>query len=160
LLSPSSGLTNVSEVLAASIIRAVILIMDAGRTPETLVNFYQTTRRYNPEDSHLRTHRRENLKSYFMLYQVTCLDVSEVNTSVIELALLITNYIEFLMLVVWVVTPCGLVDRRRYQCFGGTYCPIFRAEDGGSIFLRNVGIYLQVHTVLQPRRPTSTSLPP
>jgi hypothetical protein len=32
--------------------------------PETLVNFYQTTRLYNPEDSHLRTHRRENLKSY------------------------------------------------------------------------------------------------
>jgi hypothetical protein len=29
-----------------------------------LVNFYQTTRRYNPEDSHLRTNRRENLKSY------------------------------------------------------------------------------------------------
>jgi hypothetical protein len=28
-----------------------------------MVNFYQTTRRYNPEDSHLRTHRRENLKS-------------------------------------------------------------------------------------------------
>jgi hypothetical protein len=32
----------------------------------TLVNFYQTTWRYNPEDSHLCTHRRENLKSYFM----------------------------------------------------------------------------------------------
>jgi hypothetical protein len=31
---------------------------------ETLVNFYQTTRRYNPEGSHLLTHRRENLKSY------------------------------------------------------------------------------------------------
>jgi hypothetical protein len=31
---------------------------------ETLVNFYQTTRRYNPKYSHLRTHRRENLKSY------------------------------------------------------------------------------------------------
>jgi hypothetical protein len=29
-----------------------------------MINFYQTTRRYNPEDSHLRTHRRENLKSY------------------------------------------------------------------------------------------------
>jgi hypothetical protein len=28
-----------------------------------LVNFYQTTRRYNPEDSHLHT-RRENLKSF------------------------------------------------------------------------------------------------
>jgi hypothetical protein len=28
-------------------------------------NFYQTTRRYNPEDSHLRTLRRENLKFFF-----------------------------------------------------------------------------------------------
>jgi hypothetical protein len=28
------------------------------------VNFYQTTRCYNPEDSNLHTHRRENLKSY------------------------------------------------------------------------------------------------
>jgi hypothetical protein len=40
------------------------LMMEAGRTSETLVNFYQTTRRYNPGHSHLRTHRRENLKSY------------------------------------------------------------------------------------------------
>jgi hypothetical protein len=40
------------------------LMMEAARTYETLVNFYRTTRRYNPEDIHLRTHRRENLKSY------------------------------------------------------------------------------------------------
>jgi hypothetical protein len=39
-------------------------MMEAARTSETLVNFYQIIRRYNPEDSHLRTHRRENLKSY------------------------------------------------------------------------------------------------
>jgi hypothetical protein len=32
--------------------------------PCSLVNFYQTTRCYNPEDSNLHTHRRENLKSY------------------------------------------------------------------------------------------------
>jgi hypothetical protein len=32
---------------------------------ETFVNFYQTTRRYNPQESHLRTHRHENLKSYW-----------------------------------------------------------------------------------------------
>jgi hypothetical protein len=32
------------------------LMMEAARTSETLVNFYQTTRRYNPEDSHLRTY--------------------------------------------------------------------------------------------------------
>jgi hypothetical protein len=35
----------------------------------------------------------------------------------------------------------------------------FSFEDGGCMFLRNVGIYLQVHTALQPRRPTSTYLP-
>jgi hypothetical protein len=28
-------------------------MMEATRISETLVNFYQTTRRYNPEDSHL-----------------------------------------------------------------------------------------------------------
>jgi hypothetical protein len=54
------------------------------------------------------------------------------------------------MLVLWVITPCGLVGR--YQRFGATY-----REDGGSIFLWNVGIYLQVHTALQPRRTTSPS---
>jgi hypothetical protein len=40
--------------------------INAARTSETLVNFYQTTRCYNPEDSNLHTHRRENLKSYFI----------------------------------------------------------------------------------------------
>jgi hypothetical protein len=40
--------------MAASIIRAIIaLMMEAARTSETLVNFYQTTWCYNPEDSHL-----------------------------------------------------------------------------------------------------------
>jgi hypothetical protein len=34
---------------------------------------------------------------------------------------------------------------------------IFSPEDEDSKFVRNVGIYLQVHTALQPRRPTSRS---
>jgi hypothetical protein len=33
-------------------------------------------------------------------------------------------------------------------------------EDGGSVFLWNAGIYLQVHTALQPRRTTMTCTPP
>jgi hypothetical protein len=31
------------------------LMMEAARTSEMLINFYQTTRRYNPEDSHLHS---------------------------------------------------------------------------------------------------------
>jgi hypothetical protein len=37
------------------------LKMEAVSTSEMSVNFYQTTR-HNPEDSHLHTHRRENLE--------------------------------------------------------------------------------------------------
>jgi hypothetical protein len=43
-------------------LRVIALMMDAASTSETLVNFHQTSRRYNPEDSHLRTRRRENLE--------------------------------------------------------------------------------------------------
>jgi hypothetical protein len=49
------------------------------------------------------------------------------------------------------VISCGLVGR--YRCFGGA-CP----EDGGSMFLQNVGIYIFVHMALQPGRPTSTKV--
>jgi hypothetical protein len=42
--------------------------------------------------------------------------------------------------VFWVIMPCG--SQSRYQ-------------DESSMFLKNVGIYLQAHTVLQPRKPTS-----
>jgi hypothetical protein len=44
-------------VFATSIIRAKIF-------HEKSVNFSQTTLRYNPEDSHIHTRRRENLKSH------------------------------------------------------------------------------------------------
>jgi hypothetical protein len=42
----------------------IALMMEAAGSSDALVNFNQTTRHYNPEDSHLHTHRRENLKSY------------------------------------------------------------------------------------------------
>jgi hypothetical protein len=40
------------------------LMMEAAKASVTPLNFYQTTRRYNPEDSHLLSRRRENLKSH------------------------------------------------------------------------------------------------
>jgi hypothetical protein len=41
-------------------------MMEQASTPETLVN-YQTTRRDNPEDSHLHIRRCENLKYDFII---------------------------------------------------------------------------------------------
>jgi hypothetical protein len=47
----------------------------------------------------------------------------------------------------WAVTPCGLADRN----FRETYLSIFSSpEDGDSMFIRNVGIHLEVHMALQP----------
>jgi hypothetical protein len=58
LCSSSVGLevlTAVSTNMAVFWVVApcIALMMEAARTSETLINFYQTTRRYNPEDSHL-----------------------------------------------------------------------------------------------------------
>jgi hypothetical protein len=58
LLPPSSG--RWAPITEAA---RCVLMMEAVRTYETSVNWYRSTRRYNPEGSHLRTHRRENLKS-------------------------------------------------------------------------------------------------
>jgi uncharacterized membrane protein YgcG len=67
--------------------------MEAARTSETLVNFYQTTRRYNPEDSHLHTHRRENLKSYLPF--ATSVNIITINMSwpLLELSLFAPKYL-------------------------------------------------------------------
>jgi hypothetical protein len=39
------------------------MMTEAVQTPETSVNSHQSTWRYNPEDSHLHSHCRENLKA-------------------------------------------------------------------------------------------------
>jgi hypothetical protein len=46
------------------LISLIALMMEAASISETSVNFYQTTRCNNPEDSNLHTRRRENLKSH------------------------------------------------------------------------------------------------
>jgi hypothetical protein len=50
-------------------------MVEAIRNSEALVILHQSTQRYNPEDIHLRTHRRENLKSYLsiaLLMETVC----------------------------------------------------------------------------------------
>jgi hypothetical protein len=52
--------------------------------------------------------------------------------------------------VFWVATSCRLAGSEEYTA--STFSP----DDGGSMFIRTVGIYLQVHmTSQQHRRPTS-----
>jgi hypothetical protein len=52
----------------ASKMAIIALMMEAVQTSETLVNLFQSTRRYNPEDSHHHCHRREDLKSSVALF--------------------------------------------------------------------------------------------
>jgi hypothetical protein len=53
VVAPCS-LEEVYQRFSGRIAVAIALTMEAARTSETLINFYQTIRRYNPEDSHLR----------------------------------------------------------------------------------------------------------
>jgi hypothetical protein len=41
-------------VAPCTLLEVIALMMEVASTSETSVNFYQTTRRYNPEDSHIR----------------------------------------------------------------------------------------------------------
>jgi hypothetical protein len=41
----------------------IAVFMEAASISETSANFYQTTRRNNPEESFLHIHPRENLKA-------------------------------------------------------------------------------------------------
>jgi hypothetical protein len=47
---------------------AIALMTEAARTSETLVNFYQTARRYNPEGSHLPAESTSNPYTPFKSY--------------------------------------------------------------------------------------------
>jgi hypothetical protein len=44
--------------------RLIALMIEEATISGTVVNIYQTTRRNNPEDSHLHIRRRESLKSH------------------------------------------------------------------------------------------------
>jgi hypothetical protein len=69
-------------------------MMETVSSCETPVNIYQTTRRNNPEDSHLHSRRRDNLKShlrYRMLLLLLGPIIKIVNTIII---IIIVYFIE------------------------------------------------------------------
>jgi hypothetical protein len=45
-------------------------MMEAARTSETLVNFYQTTRHYNPEDSHPHVNKRSHSEKEILFLSI------------------------------------------------------------------------------------------
>jgi hypothetical protein len=86
------------------------MMMEAVSTSETSVNFYQTTRRNIPEDSHLHNRRRKNLKSKINSERKTCKILGSHGGEDFDVGLVGCN-------AVW---TCGLVGR--FQHFGETCC--------------------------------------
>jgi hypothetical protein len=86
----------------------IALMIEAARTSETL-NFYQTTRRYNPEDSHLRG----------VTKFITPVDYIQ------QVGFEVLTAVSTKMAVFWVVAPCSLVEV--YQRFRGPCCLHYQA---------------------------------
>jgi hypothetical protein len=101
-------------------------MMETASTSETLVNFYHTTRRYKPEDSHLYFFINVN-KLREIVKNLRLLSSSETYLITVGATRL------FSIVVFWILTRCGLVcgDKR----FRGIYRLHLQGKD---TFLRNV----------------------
>jgi hypothetical protein len=68
-------------------------MMEAVSVSKTSVNFYETTRRNTPEDGHLHTCRRENLKPHLVpksvvaVFCLTCVHTSRVRLKLEQVAM-------------------------------------------------------------------------
>jgi hypothetical protein len=61
------GLSALNAVfISQTVVSAITLMMEAVSTSESSVNFYQTTRRSNSENSQLHSRCRENLSVFFV----------------------------------------------------------------------------------------------
>jgi hypothetical protein len=97
-------LTAVSMKIAVFcllVVGRIALMMEAARTSETLVNFYQTTRCYNPEDSNLRY-------GLCLQFSKQTFTSKTKNATLTNSEVISTNFMMLLVLF-WVVTPCGFV---------------------------------------------------
>jgi hypothetical protein len=60
----------------------ITLMMEAVQTSETLVNSYQSTRLYNPEDSHLHSLLFLPPEFFFLLFSHSAADIYVVHTGI------------------------------------------------------------------------------
>jgi hypothetical protein len=69
--------------------------METARTSETLVNFYQTTQRYNSEDGHLRY--LDSVSLYFVQFtpRVNVLKIKVINHNVLQILGHLTTVFHF-----------------------------------------------------------------
>jgi hypothetical protein len=63
----------------------ITLLMEAARKSETLVNFYQTTWHYNPEDSHLSDSWLQDLSTDIDLQESQTLAMDLTSANVLQL---------------------------------------------------------------------------
>jgi hypothetical protein len=101
----------------------ISLMMEAGRTSETVVSFYQATRHYNPEDSPLHTRRRKNLKSYRKESSVHC----------------VWNWVQRLLLLL-LLLYLGSYSGIAQNCYRFDW-DLIPSRDSDSSLLRNVHIF-------------------
>jgi hypothetical protein len=82
---------------------AIVLMMEAASTSETSVNSYQSTRRNNPDDSHLRNLyaflflpiRATSLMNRYIPATSQCVDRYEVVTAGLQIILMSLPSIDF-----------------------------------------------------------------
>jgi hypothetical protein len=79
------------------------------------------------------------------LYQFMCHKIESSHS------LNIPSYLS--VLVLYILILCGSAGRYQYLQ-GNTTVSIYITKDGDSMFLQNIGVYIQVHMVFIHRRPT------
>jgi hypothetical protein len=114
-------------------------MMEAERTSETLVNFYQTTRSYNPEYSHLRVSGRK----------IWCLIRSRKKYSETILNELLISIIAFQQEAWGQLRICAVYYKLKFTQ------KWYETEMAGTHWLN---AYLKLNSSLSIRRPETTSL--
>jgi hypothetical protein len=156
--------------------------MEAVCSSETLVSTYNSTRRYNPEDQHRNFSPKDGgsmfLRNIDIYLQVHTAFKPKRSTSKLQS----WRWRQYASPKHWYLptTPHGVTTQKtnietsvlkmEAVCSSETLISTYKStqrlnpedqhwnfnpEDGSSMLLRNIGIYLQLHTALQPRRPTS-----